>query len=149
MSRYLPVLLLMSVILRGGPVRGVVAEARGCGFGRRAGLGAGLKCRRHRYRRRCAGRHSAGCDHYGDECRKRRRQNDRDGRERAVPSRRHSTWTLQPQGRVAGFATQEVKDITLTIGLEYTKDFTLGIQGVQESITITGESPLVETTRTE
>src|SRR5262245_25059597 len=26
-----------------------------------------------------------------------------------------------------GFATQQVKDITLTIGLEYTKDFTLGV----------------------
>src|SRR5437867_1011664 len=48
-----------------------------------------------------------------------------------------------------GFATQQVKDITLTIGLEYTKDFTMGIQGVQESITVTGESPIVETTRTE
>src|SRR5438034_10833778 len=33
-----------------------------------------------------------------------------------------------------GFATQEVKGITLTIGLEYTKDFTLGLVGVQESI---------------
>src|SRR2546422_10659504 len=53
------------------------------------------------------------------------------------------------RAELPGFATQEVKDITLTIGLEYTKDFTLGIQGVQESITITGESPLVETTRTE
>src|SRR2546428_10610331 len=53
------------------------------------------------------------------------------------------------KAELPGFATQEVKDITLTIGLEYTKDFTLGIQGVQESITITGESPLVETTRTE
>src|SRR2546422_11333503 len=53
------------------------------------------------------------------------------------------------KAELPGFATQEVKDTTLTIGLEYTKDFTLGIQGVHESITITGESPLVETTRTE
>ncbi len=48
-----------------------------------------------------------------------------------------------------GFATQEVKGITLTIGLEYTKDLTMGVQGIQESITVTGESPVVETTRTE
>src|SRR6266568_2079806 len=48
-----------------------------------------------------------------------------------------------------GFATQEVKGITLTIGLEYTKDFTMGLQGVQETITVTGESPVVETTKTE
>jgi hypothetical protein len=48
-----------------------------------------------------------------------------------------------------GFSKQEVKDITLTIGLEYTKDFTMGVQGVNESITVTGETPLVETTRTE
>ncbi|HYR86732.1 MAG TPA: carboxypeptidase regulatory-like domain-containing protein, partial [Terriglobia bacterium] len=53
------------------------------------------------------------------------------------------------KAELPGFATQEVKDTTLTIGLEYTKDFTLGIQGVQESITITGESPVVETTKTE
>ncbi len=53
------------------------------------------------------------------------------------------------RAELPGFATQEVKDITLTIGLEYAKDFTMDIQGVQESITITGESPIVETTRTE
>jgi len=53
------------------------------------------------------------------------------------------------KAELPGFATQEVKDITLTIGLEYPKDFTMGIQGLQESITITGESPVVETTKTE
>ena len=53
------------------------------------------------------------------------------------------------KAELPGFATQEVKDITLTIGLEYIKNFTMGLQGVQESITVTGESALVETTRTE
>src|SRR5438093_8671966 len=48
-----------------------------------------------------------------------------------------------------GFANVEVKDITLTIGLEYTKDITMGLQGVQESITVTGGPPVVETTRSE
>src|SRR5262249_34112222 len=47
------------------------------------------------------------------------------------------------KAELPGFATQEVKDITLTIGLEYPKDFIMGIQGLQESITITGDSPVV------
>ena len=33
------------------------------------------------------------------------------------------------KAELPGFATQEVKDITLTLGLEYTKDFILGVQG--------------------
>jgi hypothetical protein len=53
------------------------------------------------------------------------------------------------KAELPGFATQEVKDITLTIGLEYPKDFIMGIQGLQETITITGDSPVVETTKTE
>lgn len=53
------------------------------------------------------------------------------------------------KAELPGFATQEVKDITLTIGLEYTRDFSMGIQGRQESITITGEAPVIETTKTE
>src|SRR5437899_2572297 len=53
------------------------------------------------------------------------------------------------KAELPGFATQEVKDITLTIGLEYTKDFTMSVAGVQESITITGESSIVETPKTE
>src|SRR5262249_7385772 len=31
------------------------------------------------------------------------------------------------KAELPGFATQEIKDITLTIGLEYRKDFTMGI----------------------
>src|SRR5438132_1629936 len=48
-----------------------------------------------------------------------------------------------------GFATVEVKDIVLTIGLEYPKDIAMGVQTLQESVTVTGEEPVVETTRTE
>src|SRR3989475_914886 len=50
---------------------------------------------------------------------------------------------------LAGFANVEVKDITLTIGLEYKRDISMALQGVQETITVTGESPVVETARTE
>ncbi|PYR69596.1 MAG: hypothetical protein DMF88_05625 [Acidobacteria bacterium] len=48
-----------------------------------------------------------------------------------------------------GFATVDVKEVTLTLGLEYPRDFTMGVQGVQESITVTGEAPVIETTKTE
>jgi hypothetical protein len=48
-----------------------------------------------------------------------------------------------------GFANVEVRGITLTIGLEYAKDITMGLQGLQESVTVTGTSPVVETTRSE
>ena len=53
------------------------------------------------------------------------------------------------KAELPGFATQEVKDVTLTIGIEYVRDFTMAVQGLQESITITGELPVVETTKTE
>src|SRR5205809_2024702 len=71
---------------------------------------------------------------------------EEDGRYRlgGIPPGRYNLTAELP-----GFATQQVKDITLTIGLEYTKDLTMGVQGIQESITVTGESPVVETTRTE
>jgi len=48
-----------------------------------------------------------------------------------------------------GFANTESTDITITIGLEMQRDLTLAPRGVQESVTVTGESPVVETTRTE
>src|SRR5205809_7865089 len=56
-----------------------------------------------------------------------------DGRFRlgGVPPGRY---TLTAQ--LTGFANVEVKDITLTIGLEYSKDITMGLRGVQESVTV-------------
>jgi len=60
-----------------------------------------------------------------------------------------------PPGRYAiraelqGFATVEVKSLVLTIGLEYPKDISMGVQTLQESVTVTGEAPVVETTKTE
>src|SRR5262245_29342160 len=53
------------------------------------------------------------------------------------------------RAELPGFANVEVKDITLTIGLEYTSDLTMGLRGVQESVTVRGDSPVIETTRTE
>src|SRR3989454_1779647 len=130
MSRYLPVLLLMSVAVvsasaqvSNAVVTGIVADAQG-------GILPGVTITV---------------------------TNAESGVVRTIVTEENGRYRLGgiPPGsynlkaELPGFATQEVKDTTLTIGLEYTKDFTLGIQGVQESITITGESPVVETTKTE
>ncbi len=53
------------------------------------------------------------------------------------------------QAELAGFAAAEVKDVTLTLDLEFHRDFTLGLQGVQESVTVQARTPIVETTKTE
>jgi outer membrane receptor protein involved in Fe transport len=50
---------------------------------------------------------------------------------------------------LSGFANAEATDITLTIGLELRRDLTMALQGVQETLTVTGEAPVVETTQTE
>jgi hypothetical protein len=50
------------------------------------------------------------------------------------------------ENELQGFAAIDVRDITLTLGLEYPRDFTMAVQGLQESITVTGESPVVDTT---
>ena len=59
------------------------------------------------------------------------------------PGRYNLTVELQ------GFATVEVKDITITIGLEYPRDISMGLSNVQESVTVTGQAPVVETRKTE
>jgi hypothetical protein len=48
-----------------------------------------------------------------------------------------------------GFAPAMVTDLTITIGLELRRDLMMTLQGVQESVTVTGEAPVVEPTRTE
>jgi hypothetical protein len=50
---------------------------------------------------------------------------------------------------LSGFAPVEVTDITLTIGLELGLNITLQLGGVQESLTVTGQASIVETTRTD
>ena len=69
-----------------------------------------------------------------------------DGRYRlgGIPPGRYNLTAELP-----GFANVEIRDITLTIGLEYDKDITMGLQAVQESVTVTGEAPVIETSRTE
>jgi len=48
-----------------------------------------------------------------------------------------------------GFATSEVPDITLTIGLEQQRNLTMTLAGVQETLTVTGEAPVIDITTTE
>ncbi len=69
-----------------------------------------------------------------------------DGRYRFLalaPGRYHLSAEL------AGFAPKDVGDVTITIGLSLTRDFAMGLQGVQESLTVTGQAPTIDTTKSE
>lgn len=48
-----------------------------------------------------------------------------------------------------GFANEEVRDITVTIGLALQRDLTMGLQAQQETVTVTAEAPVIEVTRTD
>ncbi len=48
-----------------------------------------------------------------------------------------------------GFQSVSVKDFTLQIGQDFTRDFQLALSSLQESVTVTGEAPIVEATKTE
>jgi Carboxypeptidase regulatory-like domain len=71
---------------------------------------------------------------------------DADGRYRfaALPPAKYGL-----KVELAGFATHEVHDIVLTIGLELKQDFTLKLRSLQENVTVTAESPVVDTTKSE
>jgi outer membrane receptor protein involved in Fe transport len=53
------------------------------------------------------------------------------------------------RAELQGFAPAEAKALTLTIGLEFQQPLTLGLQGVTESVTVSGLPPVVETTNTQ
>jgi Carboxypeptidase regulatory-like domain/TonB dependent receptor-like, beta-barrel len=57
------------------------------------------------------------------------------------------TYTLRVE--LQGFASEVVQDIVLTIGLQLRRDFTLKLQSLTETVTVTGESPVVDTTKSE
>jgi hypothetical protein len=50
---------------------------------------------------------------------------------------------------LSGFATVEVREIEMTIGLGLKQDLTMQVQAVAETITVTGVSPVVDTTKSE
>ncbi|MGH9255524.1 MAG: carboxypeptidase-like regulatory domain-containing protein, partial [Vicinamibacterales bacterium] len=76
---------------------------------------------------------------------------------RAAVSEGNGTYRLPglPPGRyqlsaeLPGFATAEITDITITIGLELLRDLTMNLQTVQETVSVTAEATVVETTQTE
>ncbi len=61
---------------------------------------------------------------------------------------------LQPgryglRAELDGFSPAEVMNLTLTIGLALQQNLVLGVQGIQEALTVTAQAPVVETTTTE
>jgi hypothetical protein len=50
---------------------------------------------------------------------------------------------------LSGFSVQEVADITITIGLNLRQEITLKVQALAETVTIRGDSPVVDTTKAE
>ena len=63
------------------------------------------------------------------------------------PALQPGRYTLRAE--LAGFATQEAQDIVITIGLGLARDFALGVQALQETVTVSGGSPVVDTTKSE
>ncbi|PYR02282.1 MAG: hypothetical protein DMF97_05190, partial [Acidobacteria bacterium] len=54
--------------------------------------------------------------------------------------------TYTVQAALAGFQTVVRKDLALTVGSQTVVDFSLPVGQVQETVTVTGESPIVDTT---
>jgi outer membrane receptor protein involved in Fe transport len=50
---------------------------------------------------------------------------------------------------LSGFATTEARDLEITIGLGLFQDLTMPVQTVAETITVTGSTPVVDTTKSE
>ena len=50
---------------------------------------------------------------------------------------------------LSGFAAQEVRDAVITIGLELRRDFTLKLQAVAETVSVSADAPVVDTTKAE
>jgi hypothetical protein len=76
---------------------------------------------------------------------------------RTAASESNGTYRLPglPPGRyeltaeLTGFANAAVTDLTITIGLQLQRDLTMALQSVQETVSVTAEAPVVETTQTE
>ncbi|MBI3048070.1 MAG: TonB-dependent receptor [Acidobacteria bacterium] len=84
-------------------------------------------------------------------------RNVESGAVRTAVSEANGTYRLPglPPGRydlvaeLAGFANAAVQDITITIGLELQRDLTMALQALQETVSVTAEAPVIETTQTE
>ena len=69
-----------------------------------------------------------------------------DGRYRlaALPPGRYEV-----RAELQGFGTANVPEMTLLTGTELTRNITMQVQGLNESVTVTGEAPIVEVTRSD
>src|SRR5713101_5123344 len=63
----------------------------------------------------------------------------------SVPALDRGTYDVQ--ATIAGFAPSQKKGIALITGSTITVDFQLGLAQIQESLTVTGQAPLVESTQ--
>src|SRR5262245_45651310 len=53
------------------------------------------------------------------------------------------------RAELAGFATAEIRDITITIGFELRQDISMRVQTMAETVTVNGQAPVVDTTKSE
>ena len=53
------------------------------------------------------------------------------------------------RGELQGFGTVDITDIAVVVGSETVRNLTMQVQGVQESVTVTAQAPVVDTTMTE
>jgi outer membrane receptor protein involved in Fe transport len=53
------------------------------------------------------------------------------------------------RAELQGFTPAESRALTLALGLELQHNLTLGLQGVEEAVTVSGQLPVVETTKSE
>ena len=53
------------------------------------------------------------------------------------------------RAELQGFGTVEITDVTVVVGSEAVRNLTMQVQGVQESVTVTAQAPVVDTTMTE
>src|SRR5262245_30983112 len=69
-----------------------------------------------------------------------------DGRDRlpALPPGRYEI-----RAELSGFGTANVPEMTLLTGTELTRNITMQVQGLNESVTLTGEAPIVEITKSD
>ena len=53
------------------------------------------------------------------------------------------------KAELQGFGTVTVPDVTVAVSSETTRNVTMQVQGLQESVTVTGEAPVIEVTKTD
>src|SRR5580765_6558939 len=57
--------------------------------------------------------------------------------------------TYELKAELQGFATVSVERLTITIGLALRQDIKMQLQSLQETVTVTGEAPVIEVTKAE